>query len=35
MRLKKLLGDMTATAMGYAVLVNLSDIKRYIRITMM
>lgn len=35
MTLTKLLGYMTVAAMGYAVVANLADIKRYIRITMM
>ena len=33
MKLTKLLGYMTAAAVGYAVLSNMADIKRYIRIT--
>ena len=35
MKLTRLLGYMTAAAVGYAVLANMSDIRRYIRITVM
>jgi uncharacterized protein DUF6893 len=35
MRLLALLGYMTAAVVGYAVLSNISDIKRYIRISTM
>jgi hypothetical protein len=35
MKLSKLLGYMTAAVLGYAVLSNMSDIKRYIRISTM
>ena len=35
MKLMQLLGYMTAAAVGYAVLSNISDIKRYIRISTM
>jgi hypothetical protein len=35
MKLTRLFGYMAAAAVGYAVLANMSDIKRYIRITMM
>jgi hypothetical protein len=35
MKLRKLLGYVTAAAVGYAVFSNMADIRRYIRISTM